>query len=191
MAEPQDILDFWFGAPGSPECAGPRKIWFKSDASFDSACRENFAALSAEAREGALDHWRESAEGALALVLLLDQMPRNIHRGSALAFACDAKARWAAREAVARGFDRDLPPHRRQFLYLPFEHSENLADQEEGLHLFGSLPEGEHRERQLDYARRHQVVIARFGRFPHRNVALGRVSTAEEEAFLASPTAPY
>ena len=127
----------------------------------------------------------------MALVLLLDQMPRNIERGGPLAFAADAKARAVARQAIARGYDRDLPPHRRPFLYLPFEHSEDLADQEEALRLFARLPEGEYRERQLDHARRHHAVIARFGRFPHRNAALGRISTAEEEAFLASPDAPF
>lgn len=191
MTGPQDILDFWFGAPGSPEGAGPRDIWFESNAAFDADCRRNFAALLAHARERALDHWAASPEGALALVLLLDQMPRNIHRGSAEAFAGDATARSVARNAIARGFDRDLPPHRRQFLYLPFEHSEALADQEEALRLFARLPDGTHREQQLDQARRHHAVIARFGRFPHRNAALGRASTAEEEAFLASPAAPY
>jgi uncharacterized protein (DUF924 family) len=191
MAEPQDVLDFWFGAAGTAECAGPREIWFKASGDFDGACRQKFLDVLTRAREGALDHWCETADGALALVLLLDQMPRNVHRGGPLAFASDAKARWAARQAIARSFDRDLAPHRRQFLYLPFEHSEDLADQEEALRLFASLPEGEDREGHLDYARRHHAVIARFGRFPHRNAALGRQSTAEEEAFLASPVAPF
>jgi uncharacterized protein (DUF924 family) len=191
MAEPQDVLDFWFGAPGTAECAGPRKIWFKASGDFDGACRQKFLAALTHAREGALDRWCETADEALALVLLLDQMPRNVHRGGPLAFASDAKARWAARQAIARFFDRDLAPHRRQFLYLPFEHSEDPADQDEALRLFASLPAGEDRELQLDYARRHHVVIARFGRFPHRNAALGRRSTAEEEAFLASPAAPF
>jgi uncharacterized protein (DUF924 family) len=191
MEEPQDILDFWFGAAGSPEGAGPREIWFRSNAAFDTDCRRNFAKLLPRARDGALDHWCETPDGALALVLLLDQMPRNIHRGSADAFACDAKARSVARQAVARGFDRGLPRHRRQFLYLPFEHSEELADQEQSLRLFASLFAGDGREDQLDHARRHHAVIARFGRFPHRNAALGRASTAEEEAFLAGPAAPF
>jgi len=189
--EPRDILDFWFGTPGTAECEGPRLIWFRSSKEFDAACQERFAAAAARARDGALDHWAETADSALALVLLLDQMPRNIHRGTALAFASDEKARAAARHAIAQGFDRTLRSHRRQFFYLPFEHSEDLADQEQGLRLFAGLPEGEFRERALGHAERHRVVIARFGRFPHRNRALGRVSTPEEEEFLASPAAPF
>ncbi len=191
MAEPRDILDFWFGAPGTAECEGPRELWFKPDVGFDAACRQRFAELLAQAGAGALDAWCETPDGALALVLLLDQMPRNIHRGGPLAFASDGTARRAARTAVARGFDRDLPPIRRQFLYLPFEHSESLADQDEALRLFVSLPDGEFREHALGFARRHHAVIARFGRFPHRNAMLGRRSTAEEEEFLASPAAPF
>lgn len=191
MASPETVLDFWFGAPGTPLCDSPREVWFRRDAAFDDACRAELAALYAEAASGALDGWGETLEGALALVILLDQLPRNLHRGEAAAFACDGMARRAARRAIARGFDRALPPVRRQFLYLPFEHSEDLADQEESLRLFARLSADESSADYLDYARRHANVIRRFGRFPHRNAALGRVTTEEEASFLASPEAPF
>jgi uncharacterized protein (DUF924 family) len=191
MASPETVLDFWFGAPGTAECDSPRAVWFRSNADFDDACRAHLAALHADAAAGALERWGETPEGALALVILLDQLPRNLHRGHAAAFACDAMARAAARRAVARGFDRALAPVRRQFIYLPFEHSEDLADQEESIRLFASLPPDEFRDGHLDYARRHANVIRRFGRFPHRNAVLGRATTAEEASFLASPEAPY
>jgi uncharacterized protein (DUF924 family) len=191
MASPETVLDFWFGAPGTADRDSPRPVWFRSNGEFDEACRAHLAALHADAASGALDHWGETPEGALALVILLDQMPRNLHRGQAAAFACDAMARAAARRAVARAFDRTLAPVRRQFLYLPFEHSEDLADQEEGIRLFASLPPGGFRDRSLEYARRHANVVRRFGRFPHRNAALGRATIAEEAMFLASPEAPF
>lgn len=184
----QALLDFWFG--GDDDEAG-RKVWFTVDPAFDAELRQRFGALSAQALAGALDGWAETAEGALALVLLLDQLPRNLNRGQHGAFACDEKARQIARLAVARGFDRALAPVRRQFFYLPFEHSEDLADQAEGVRLFASLPEGTFRDNCVAYARRHHAVIERFGRFPHRNAALGRATTEEEQEFLQGPGAPF
>jgi uncharacterized protein (DUF924 family) len=187
----QAVLDFWFGAPGTDGCDEPRPIWFKSTPAFDAELGERFGALHERAASGALDDWAATAEGALALVLLLDQMPRNICRGTARAFACDAKAREIARLAVERGFDAGFPPVRRLFLYLPFEHSEQLADQQEALRLFAALPDGPRQAAWLKSAAGHHAVIARFGRFPHRNEALGRACTPEEQEFLAGPDAPY
>ena len=187
--EQQALLDFWFGPPdAAPEA---RDVWFKPDATFDDTLRRRFSALQARAERGELDLWAETAQGALALVLLLDQLPRNLNRGKAAAFACDAKARRVAREAIARGLDQALPPVQRQFLYLPFEHSETLADQEEAVRHFAALPEGSLRDRCVDYASRHHAIIARFGRFPHRNRTLARPSTAAEEEFLKQPGSSF
>jgi uncharacterized protein (DUF924 family) len=185
------ILDFWFGAPGTTECDVPRKIWFQADQAFDAALRDAFLADQRRAAAGQCVHWLAARDSALALVLLLDQLPRNLHRGTAAAFACDPLARAAARGAIARGYDRMLPPVRRSFVYLPFEHSESLADQALAMALYAAMPPGPQYDSSLDYARRHHKVIARFGRFPHRNQALGRASTPEEEAFLAGPGAPF
>lgn len=185
------LLEFWFGAPGSPGCDAPREIWFKADPGFDAALRQRFLADCGRAAAGQCEHWLEQCDMALAFVLLLDQLPRNLHRGTAAAFASDAKARAAARGALARGYDRIVPAVRRLFLYLPFEHSEDLADQDLSLALFAAMPPGADRERHLDYARRHHAIIARFGRFPHRNRALGRASTPAEEAFLKEPNSSF
>ncbi|HUZ71912.1 MAG TPA: DUF924 family protein [Stellaceae bacterium] len=185
------LLAFWFGAPGSPEHDTWRAIWFKADAAFDAALGARFGEDRRRAAAGQCDHWGAECDAALALLLLLDQLPRNLYRGQAAAFATDAKARAAARAALARGFDQALPPVRRVFLYLPFEHSEDLADQDHALALFTAMPPGPRYEHELDYARRHHAIIARFGRFPHRNRALGRVSTAEEEDFLKQPGSSF
>jgi uncharacterized protein (DUF924 family) len=189
--ELQALLDFWFGATGTEGCDEPRTLWFKSTPAHDAELRWRFGALHESAASGALDDWAGSADGALALVLLLDQLPRNLHRGTARAYACDAKARAVAGLALSRGSDIGLAPVRRLFLYLPFEHSERLADQEESLRLFATLPEGSKRSAWLKSAQRHHAVVARFGRFPHRNGELGRASTQEEEEFLRGPDAPY
>ncbi len=185
------LLDFWFGAPGTPECDVARSVWFKSDPAFDAALRERFLDDHRRAMADGCDHWLAARDSALALVLLLDQLPRNLNRGRAEAFAGDAKARGSARQAIARGFDRELPPVRRGFLYLPFEHSEDLADQELSLRLYSAMPPGPERDGGVDYAERHHAIIARFGRFPHRNRALGRVSTPEEEEFLKQPGSSF
>lgn len=189
--EPRAILDFWF-AEGLD---GFRRTWFVKDAAFDEAIRARFAPLVAPARDGAFDAWAETAEGALALLILLDQFPRNLFRGSAEAFASDAHARAVARRAVLeRRFDRAVPACARIFFYLPFEHAEDLASQDlsvalfEGLrdHALHAAPNG-----TIDYAWRHHAVIARYGRFPHRNAVLGRANTPEEEAYLAQPGAGF
>jgi uncharacterized protein (DUF924 family) len=180
------ILDFWF-AEGLDTF---RKAWFAQDDAFDASCRDGFGHLVVPARDGALDGWAATPRGALALLLLLDQFPRNLFRGSADAFASDAHARDVARDAVlVRRFDLALPPAARIFLYLPFEHGESPADQDLSVALFeGQRDDPAHAAPAgtIDYAWRHRAVIQRFGRFPHRNAALGRASTPEERAWLAA-----
>lgn len=171
-----DILRFWF------EEVRPQQ-WFQSNPDFDAEIRKRFMADFTLARTGIFDGWRdEGADGCLALCVLLDQFPRNMFRGAADAFATDGMALEVARHALAKGFDVVLPPLKRRFLYLPFEHSELLADQDRSVALF----EGMKKEDPLayDYAVRHRDVIVKYGRFPHRNAALGRASTPEELAYL-------
>jgi uncharacterized protein (DUF924 family) len=180
LASQDDLLAYWF-APGTSE------RWFVKDPAFDSELDRRFGALAAAAARGELDSWAETPRGALALTILLDQLTRNIHRGSPEAFAQDARARAVARAAIAAGHDALLTPLERPFLYLPFEHSEDPADQDRAVELFTALGNAE----QLDYAERHRTIIQRFGRFPHRNAILGRESTAEETAFLAGPNSSF
>ncbi len=189
--EATGLIDFWFGAPGSPDRFRRHAAWFKSDPGFDEELRQRFLPLQRRAATGLCAEWAIEAEPCLALILLLDQLPRNLYRGSPQSFASDAMARQAAREALARGFDRSLPAVWRQFLYLPFEHSEILADQETSVALFTALARDQAFAESLDYARRHHAIIARFGRFPHRNGILGRASTAEEEEFLKEPGSAF
>jgi uncharacterized protein (DUF924 family) len=183
----RQVLEFWFGAPTHDGGYEHRSRWFRAQAAFDAECLARFGALCAMAAASELEELQNSAEGSLALVLLLDQLPRNIHRGRAQAFAADGKAREVARRAIERGFDGRLSRLQRLFLYLPFEHSEDLADQDLAIRLIGSLGD----EEQTYWARRHRDVIARFGRFPHRNAILGRENTAEEEEFLKSPGSSF
>ncbi len=178
----EDVLEFWFA--GMPNRF--RDIWFQKDEEFDARCAEGFSLAVDAALDGALDPWADTPQGALALVLLLDQFPRNIHRGSHLAFAGDAHARHIAAAAIHAGHDRKLTPVQRMFLYLPFEHSESEADQEKSVVLFESLADKVSEGPMVVlYAHKHRDVIRRFGRFPGRNAALGRESTAEEETYLA------
>jgi uncharacterized protein (DUF924 family) len=186
-ARVEAILDFWFGPPGSPERDRSRPIWFEATAAFDEALRQRFLGDHERAHAGALEAWRPQSASCLALVVLLDQLPRNLFRGTARAFASDARARAVARHALAQGFDRAMTPVRSWFFYLPFEHSEDLSDQGLGLRLYAALPEHDGKATAMAAAQWHYDVIARFGRYPHRNAALGRVSTPEEEAFLAQP----
>jgi uncharacterized protein (DUF924 family) len=184
VTTPLDVLTFWFSE--GPDAF--REAWFKRSDAFDTEIRDRFGVLAAAARTDALASWRESAAGVLALAILLDQFPRNIHRGSAEAFAGDAMMRGIAREAVlGRGIDTGLTPTQRIFLYLPFEHSEVMADQDLSVALFEGLRDDARMGAPggtIDYAWRHRAVIQRFGRFPHRNAALGRESTAEERVWL-------
>lgn len=181
MITPDAVLDFWF--VGDPRAW--REVWFRNRDDFDTACGAFADALRA-ARQGALDHWADTPRGMLALIILLDQFSRNLHRGSPEAFAADPQARALARRAVAQGFDRELGWFERIFIYLPFEHSEELADQDEGVRLFESLRIALG-DLSAEQAYRHRDIIRRYGRFPHRNVALGRDSTTEEQAYLAQP----
>ena len=187
-AAPADILAFWFGRPGEPGYGQPRGEWFRKDAGFDAAIRSRFLPGVEAALAGDLDAWADDRQGLLALLILLDQFPRNLFRGEARAFAGDEQARRLAGLALARGWDQPLSAVEKLFVYLPFEHSESLADQERSVALFSTLAAGHPGcEGFLDYAHRHHEVIARFGRFPHRNAALGRPSTPEETSYLAQP----
>ena len=185
----QDVLDFWF-LPASAEGQGkPRQAWFRKDAQFDAAIGARFGAAIAEALAGGLHEWDgEGAHGTLARIVLLDQFTRNALRDTSAAFAGDALALAAAVELEARGAARTLPALQRWFAYLPFEHAEDMHMQEKSVALFAELAAGDAQFADaLDYAQRHRDVIARFGRFPHRNAILGRASSAEELAFLRQP----
>jgi len=182
-----DILAFWFGPPGAPSGHAARDAWFRKDAAFDAEIRTRFGDATAVALAGGYGEWCATAEGSLARVLLLDQFPRNIHRDSPRAFAGDARALATAEFAIDRGFDRALDTYGRWFLYLPFEHAEDRAMQERSLALFGALSRESGLAGPLEWAQKHADVIARFGRYPHRNAIVGRESTPEELAFLAQP----
>lgn len=181
MMRPTDVTEFWFSDRARP-------FWFTRDAAFDRLVGAELGAGHAAAARGGLDHWMASGTGCLALCILLDQAPRNMFRGTPAAFATDPQARRVARHAVSQGFDVALPAEQKLFLYLPFEHSEELADQDLCVELICQrIGPGEY----LDYAVRHREIIARFGRFPHRNAILGRPSTPEEEAFLREPGSAF
>jgi uncharacterized protein (DUF924 family) len=181
------ILDFWFGAPGSAEYGKSRSVWFKKDDAFDAEIAARFGALQRAAATGCYDPWQATPKGALALIVLLDQFPRNMYRGTPTAFACDVHAQRIARNAVAHGFDRALLPVQRAFVYLSFEHAEDMASQNMSLHLFAGTRNDDGYANNMDYARRHHAIVTRFGRFPHRNDILGRKSTPEEIEFLRQP----
>ena len=176
-----EILDFWF-APGMD------KAWFHGGADFDREVRDSLLGDHDRAAAGRLDGWRDSSEGCVALCILLDQVPRNVFRGEARAYATDEAARRVTHHALKHGYDWPLPQDRRLFLYLPLEHCEDLAQQDLCLRLVAQLDQ--HPE-WLEYSRRHRDVIARFGRFPHRNAALGRETTPEEAAFLKQPGSSF
>jgi Uncharacterized protein conserved in bacteria len=174
-----------------------KKLWWSKNPDIDTECRTRFAPLVQQAAANQLDDWTESPRSMLALVLLLDQMPRNIYRDTAQAFAHDELARQCSHLALAMGLDADLPPLARVFLYLPLEHAEDLDDQEYVVQLMGALAKAASAEDKAtfdgyaDYARRHHAVIARFGRFPHRNRILARESTPEEIDFLKQPGSSF
>jgi uncharacterized protein (DUF924 family) len=173
----REVLDFWFDEASEPH-------WFEPSAAFDEAVRERLAALHERAAAGDLDDWRASPESCVALCILLDQAPRQLFRGTGRAFATDDKALAIAEHALASGFDRPLSLAQRQFLYLPLMHSERLERQLRCLALY----EAPELRDKLVYVEEHADIIRRFGRFPHRNAALGRVSTAEEQAYLSEST---
>jgi uncharacterized protein (DUF924 family) len=189
------VLDFWFGPTDDPGHALPREAWFKKDAAFDAEIARRFGPLIERALVGGIDVWLTSPIEplpALAQVIVLDQFTRNAFRGSARAFAGDARALHTARALVATGADRSLTGVQRQFAYLPFEHAEDLSHQRTAVQLFQQLAADDPaRAGLVEWAQRHLEVVARFGRFPHRNAALGRPSTDEELAFLQTPGAGF
>lgn len=168
----KEVVDFW-------QDAGPER-WFERSEAFDDMCEMGFEEAHQQAARHELDDWKNSAEGALALVILLDQIPRNIYRGSAQTYATDPLARDVAERAIERGFDTQVDPELRMFFYLPFMHSEDIADQQRSLALYRSLDT----DGADKWAVHHHKIIERFGRFPHRNALLGRESTQEEQAYL-------
>lgn len=176
----RDILDFWFLPLSDPGYGKPRELWWKSTPELDREITARFGTLPGKAAAGALDGWANSPDGALALILLCDQFSRNIHRKTAKAFAADPKARAIARMALARFYPAAFPLDMRLFFYMPFQHSEDLADQELCCALFKVLGNADNDK----YAIGHRDIVARFGRFPHRNEVLGRTSTAEELEYL-------
>lgn len=188
----QPILDFWFLPATAPGHGQARAEWFRKDPTFDAQIRHHFGALLEQALAGGLTHWDVSPPGALARILLLDQFTRNAFRDSARAFAGDALALAGAQAVVASGADIQLAPLQRWFVYLPFEHAENLALQERSVMLFSQLQQdsGDFAA-ALDYALRHRAVIARYGRFPHRNSILDRASSADELEYLRQPGAGF
>ncbi|MGH6788729.1 MAG: DUF924 family protein [Pseudolabrys sp.] len=172
LASAHDVVSFW-------QAAGYDR-WFKKDTAFDDEIRTRFLATHEAAAAGKLAGWEQTAEGALALLILLDQFPRNMFRGDARTFATDPLARAVTAGALVRGFDSQVPKEMRAFFYLPFEHSEDLADQERGLALYKAADDAD----GLKWAEIHADIIRRFGRFPHRNAVLGRATTPAEQAFL-------
>ncbi|MFC5743097.1 DUF924 family protein [Dyella tabacisoli] len=180
----QDVLKFWFD-PAS------QAHWFARDDAFDEQIRTSFGAALEAAHAGALDDWARTPQGWLALLILLDQFSRNCHRNDPRAFAADSHAQALAMAGIERGDDVALEPHQRMFAYLPLEHAEDMHLQRRSVALFTALSEQAGFENLLDYAQRHYDVIARFGRFPHRNAVLGRIHTPAESEYLAQPGAGF
>jgi uncharacterized protein (DUF924 family) len=198
-AQARAVTEYWFGTSADATAAAAEKdrLWWKADPAIDKDVRAHFADCVEQAGRHELDDWAATASGLLALILLTDQFPRNIFRGTARAFFFDPIARAYCRAGIARGVDTALRPIERVFHYLPLEHSESLADQDDSVRLFAELAgavragEAELFAGYLRYARRHREIIARFGRFPHRNHVLGRASTPEEVAFLHTPGSSF
>lgn len=180
---PQDLLKFWFGRD--------RKAWFEKNPAFDEEIRRRFLQLYEMGAAGELAQWMQTPGDCLALVILLDQFPRNMFRGSARAFAADPPARAAARVILENSWDKAMSPDERMFAYLPFEHSESLADQERCLALMKEIAVFPEAADLPKWAEAHLAIIRRFGRFPHRNAALGRASTPEEAEFLQQPGSSF
>ena len=185
----RDILEFWFGM--AKGLGSPRIEWFRKDPKFDAEIRTRFGALHAKAASGGLNAWRASPEPMLALVIVLDQFSRNLYRNDPRAFAQDEMARSCAEEAIRRKDDLGFIPVQRQFLYLPFEHCEDLADQDRAVALMESLDAFDETRGLTAWAEKHRDIIQRFGRFPHRNAILGRPSTPGEEEFLKRPGSSF
>jgi uncharacterized protein (DUF924 family) len=186
----EEVLEFWFGREDEPGYGEFREAWFRKDPEFDREIRDRFEALYEAAAMGELDDWKEQARSCLALVILLDQFPRNMFRGDPRSYATDRKAQQTAEHAVDRALDRELPEFQRMFLYMPFMHSEDLEHQRRSVELFRGLG-GSGEADSSYYAVRHMEIIERFGRFPHRNEVLGRQTTPEEAEFLTQPGSSF
>ncbi len=186
----EKVLQFWFAPDSSTseeERFSYRPQWFVKSNHFDNEVREQFLELWQQAKDGSLKSWEETPEGVLALIILLDQMPRKMFRDQPASFETDGKALHLAKQAILKEHDMNLHPVQRWFMYLPFEHSESIRDQEISVELFSELQTLMPDSQVLDYAERHRKIIARFGRFPHRNKILQRKSTPEETEFLKQP----
>jgi uncharacterized protein (DUF924 family) len=175
MITPDDILSFWYSPQMQPH-------WFASTPQIDAMLRENYAALWQDALQNKLDDWMDSPQGALALVIILDQFPLNMFRGLPQSFASEAKAIAVAKHAISKGYDRFIDTSQLAFLYMPLMHSEDLADQDRAVRLYAAAG----LDNNLQFAQHHRAIVARFGRFPHRNAILGRASTAAERDYLNS-----
>ncbi len=189
--EADEVLAFWFGREDEPGYGEFREAWFRKDPEFDQQVQERFGPLYKRAAAGELDGWREEARSCLALVICLDQFPRNMFRGDGRTHATDDKALETARYALERALDRELPPFQRVFVYMPFMHSESVEDQRRSVELFGRLAEKPGAPDLTSYAVGHMEIVERFGRFPHRNVILGRETTPEEAEFLQGPDSSF
>jgi uncharacterized protein (DUF924 family) len=186
MKAVQAVLEFWFGKE-----LKPRKAWFAKDLQFDQEIRSRFLSLHIQATAGELADWKNSAESCLALVIVLDQFSRNMFRGQPEAFTSDSAALEAAQHGIAHQFDQQLPPVQRQFFYLPLEHTEDLEFQHQSVKLFEQFKDDPALSDSYQSALRHRETIERFGRFPHRNMILGRQSTVEELEFLKQPGSSF
>jgi uncharacterized protein (DUF924 family) len=184
MSQVTTILDFWFGHPNDPNYGKIQPFWFEKQPDFDAKVRDLFLEDYQQAVAGYLHDWMNSPETCLALILLLDQFPRNMFRDTPQAFATDWEALSLAQHATNKGYDRRLLAVQRWFIYLPFEHSENIDDQRKCIKLFQSLSHDPYSAKAIESAFKHKEIITRFGRFPHRNAILGRISTPDEEEFL-------
>ena len=192
MTTPNDVIDFWFETADAPDFKESRKRWFEKNAALDEEVRQRFLSIYQRMVHEEPESWMQTADGALALIILFDQFPRNMFRDEPRAFATDARALDTARHAVKMGFDRALAtPHHRMFCYLPFEHSEDLSDQKRCLELMKDIPGSMEENGYHHWALMHHDIIARFGRFPHRNAILGRESSEQERAFLKMPNSSF
>ncbi len=191
MLQVNEILDFWFGKPEDADYGKIRKFWFTKNLEFDQEVRSRFLSVYQQAAAGQLDEWQTSPHSCLALIIMLDQFPRNMFRSQPQAFATDPQALSIAQYALTQGFDQQLLPIQRWFIYMPFEHSENLEYQRQSVELFSTLKDDPDCASGIDYAHRHLKVIERFGRFPHRNQILVRESTPEEVEFLQQPGSSF
>lgn len=191
QSSPAEVLDFWFGKEGEPGYGGFRDEWFQKDEAFDREVTDRFGGLYERAAAGDLDGWQNEPEGSLALVILLDQFPRNMFRGDARTHATDGKALTAAKHAIERALDRELPAFQKMFLFMPFMHAEGVEDQRRSVELFEGLAREPGGPDVVEYAVGHREIVERFGRFPHRNAILGRETTPEEAEFLTQPGSSF